>query len=94
MEATGDEFIIGELRKAGAEWLMDPSDEHQQAEAIRRLVAATAAAERERLRAGFFKRFKGAGEHFFDYLHGDEEAERCVAEYWQEVLDELGPNTK
>lgn len=55
---------------------------------------AAVAAERERLRLAFFKRFKGSGEQFFDYLHGDEEAERCVAGYWQEVLDELLPNAK
>jgi hypothetical protein len=46
-----DEQIKNTLAEVGAAWLMDPDDEHGPSAAIRHLVAAVQAAERERLKA-------------------------------------------
>lgn len=42
-----DEQITEALAEVGAAWLMDDDDEHSQANAIRHVVAAAIAAERE-----------------------------------------------
>ncbi len=44
----GDAAIIAALAEVGAAWLMDPDDEACQAKAIRHLVDASTAAERDR----------------------------------------------
>lgn len=54
---------------------------------ITQLVEAAAKVTQERLQAAFLSRFQGAGEQFFDYLHGEEAAQECALSYWQEVLD-------
>jgi hypothetical protein len=43
-----DEQIAAALAEVGAAWLMDELDDHGQPNALRHLVAAAAAAERER----------------------------------------------
>lgn len=54
-----------------------------------KLIALIRDDERERIRLAFWSAFKGSGENFFDYLHGEDAAQASVAQHWQYVLDEL-----
>lgn len=68
--------------------LWEDSNHGTRREDVEAAYDAGAAEEREQIHRAFVARFKGSGEHFFDYLHGDDEAERCVEEYWAEVMEE------
>lgn len=48
----------------------------------------------EEVRAAFWKTFHKQGEIFFDYLGGEEAADRCTDEFWREFVENLDGSSR
>lgn len=94
-----DDAITAALAEVGAAWLMDPDDEACQAKAIRHLVEAAVAAERERWKAlrGRIRSDINRPEGRWG-VHGHTAVDDdyfCALEWVLERMDEvLGPNVR